>query len=169
MKEKIRAHFQRWNCRYFVTFTVISLIITDLLNGYYLKLFWSHRDMSLNLVRQSITKGGMIFEDFSPDTISEMTGFVDNTFYFFLFLVLFNNLFFYFFYYLKRLWAQGFVLFYTFSAALFALTFIVDNSGLPVGWKVYNVISIPFYLYLFLGVKTLKTETTILVNEKKGR
>jgi len=169
MKEKIRVHFQRWNCRYFVVFTVISLIITDILNGFYLKLFWTNRDMSLNLVKQSVTKGGMIFEDFSPDTINEMTGFVDNTFYFFLFLILFNNLFFYFFYYLKRLWAQGFVLFYTFSAAIFALTFIVDNGGLPIGWKVYNVISIPFYLYLFLGVKVLKTETTILANEKKGQ
>lgn len=169
MKEKIVSHFKRWNCRYFVIFTVLSLLITDLLNGYYLKLFWANKDMSLNLVRQSITQGGMIIEDFSLETINEMVGFVDNTFYFFLFLVLVNNVFFYFFYYLKKLWAQGFVLFYTFSAALLAVTFIIDDGGLHPAWKIYNVLSIPFYLYLFLGVKVLKNETTNPVSEKKGR
>ncbi|HLW56522.1 MAG TPA: hypothetical protein VKY27_04000 [Bacteriovoracaceae bacterium] len=169
MKEKFKAHFKSWNCRYFVIFTIISLIITDIINGYYLKLFWSNKGMSQNLVRQSIAQGGMIIEDFSIDTINEMTGFVDNTFYFFLFLILVNNLFFYLFYYLKKLWAQGFILFYTLTAAIFALTFIFDDAGLSPAWKVYNVLSIPFYLYLFLGVKVLKSETTIPAGEKKGR
>lgn len=169
MKEKTRVHFKRWNCRYFVIFTVIALIITDLVNGYYLKLFWASKGMSESLVRQSIAQGGMVIEDFSLDTISEMTGFVDNTFYFFLFIVLANNLFFYLFYYLKRLWAQGFVLFYTLTAAIFALTFIIDDGGLPSIWKVYNAVSIPFYLYLFLGVKVLKEETTNPGREKKAQ
>lgn len=169
MKEKFKVHFQSWNCRYFVIFTIISLIITDIINGYYLKLFWAKKGMSQNLVGQSIAQGGMIIEDFSIDTINEMTGFVDNTFYFFLFLILVNNLFFYLFYYLKKLWAQGFILFYTLTAALFAFTFIFDDAGLSPTWKVYNVLSIPFYLYLFLGVKILKCETTNPVSEKKGR
>lgn len=169
MKEKLKAHFQRWNSRYFVIFTIASLIITDIINGYYLKVFWLNKGMSQNLVRQSIAQGGMVIEDFSLDTINEMTGFVDNTFYFFLFLILVNNLFFYLFYYLKKLWAQGFILFYTLTAALFALTFILDDAGLSPLWKVYNVASIPFYLYLFWGVKVLKSETTNPANEKKGQ
>ncbi len=162
MKEKILAHFNRWNPRYFVVVTVLILIITDLLNGLYLKLFWSHRGMSELLVRQSIGQSGLVLEDFGPDTVSEMLGFVDNTFYFFLFLILVNNLFFYIFYLLKRLWAQGYVLFYTFSASILALTFIFDNGGLPFGWTIYNIASIPLYLYLFLGVKLLKLKTTII-------
>lgn len=170
MKEKILAHFNRWNPRYFVVVTVLILIITDLLNGLYLKLFWSHRGMSELLVRQSIAQSGLVLEDFGPDTVSEMLGFVDNTFYFFLFLVLVNNLFFYVFYLLKRLWAQGYVLFYTFSASILALTFIFDNGGLPFGWTIYNIASIPLYLYLFLGVKMLKLKTTIIpANGKKAQ
>ena len=170
MKEKILAHFNRWNPRYFVVVTVLILIITDLLNGLYLKLFWSHRGMSELLVRQSIAQSGLVLEDFGPDTVSEMLGFVDNTFYFFLFLVLVNNLFFYVFYLLKRLWAQGYVLFYTFSASILALTFIFDNGGLPFGWTIYNIASIPLYLYLFLGVKMLKMKTTTIpASEKKAQ
>lgn len=170
MKEKILAHFNRWNPRYFVVVTVLILIITDLLNGLYLKLFWSHRGMSELLVRQSIAQSGLVLEDFGPDTVSEMLGFVDNTFYFFLFLVLVNNLFFYVFYLLKRLWAQGYVLFYTFSASILALTFIFDNGGLPFGWTIYNIASIPLYLYLFLGVKMLKMKTTTIpASENKAQ
>lgn len=170
MKEKIKLHFKRWNPRYFVTFVVITLIITDILNGYYLKLFWANKDMSMNLVRQTIAQGGMVFEDFSLDTIKEMTDFVDNIFYFFLFLILVNNLFFYLFYYFKKLWAQGFVLFYTLTAAIFALTLIFDNGVLSPQWTLYNIISIPLYLYLFLGVKFLKEQTMLIpVSEKKGQ
>lgn len=167
MKEKILAHFNRWNPRYFVVLTVALLIITDFLNGLYLKLFWSHRGMSELLVKQSIAQSGLVLEDFGPDTVSEMLGFVDNTFYFFLFLILINNLFFYIFYLLKRLWAQGFILFYTLSAAVLALFMIFDKSDLHVGWTVYNLFSIPFYLYLFVGVKMLKTKTTLPVQKKK--
>lgn len=170
MKDKILGHFNRWNPRYFVITTVLILIITDLLNGLYLKLFWSNRGMSELLVRQSINQSGLIFEDFGADTINEMLGFVDNTFYFFLFLILINNLFFYAFYLLKRLWAQGYVLFYTISAAVLALTFIFDDGGLPVGWTIYNIATIPLYLYLFLGVKLLKLKTTIIpASGKKAR
>lgn len=160
MNERIRNHFLRWNCRFFVLFTVIALLITDLLNGYYLKLFWANKGMSYNLVRQSISQGGLVIEDFSLDTINEMVGFVNNTFYFFLFLILVNNLFFYGAYLLKKLWAQGFVLFYTLTSAFLALTFIFDDASLPVGWTIYNIATIPMYLYLFLGVKVLKNETT---------
>ena len=167
MKEKILAHFNRWNPRYFVVLTVLLLIVTDVLNGVYLKLFWSHRNMSELLVRQSVAQSGLVLEDFGADTISEMLGFVDNTFYFFLFLILINNLFFYFFYLLKRLWAQGYVLFYTFTAALLAVMFIFDESGLSMGWVVYNVATIPLYLYLFLGVKVLKLKTTIIPADGK--
>lgn len=120
------------------------------------------------MVEQSIAQSGYLIEDFAQSTISEMTGFVNNTFYFFLFIILANNYFFYCFYLRKKLWAQGYVLFYVLSAAIFSVSFIVDNVDLGVGWIIYNILSIPFYIYLFLGVKMLKCETT-LANEKKAR
>jgi hypothetical protein len=168
MKEKLKAHFLAFGPRRWVVFTVISLIITDLINCYYLKLYWLNKGVSDTLVQRSITQGGLLIEDFDRATLSEMTGFVNNTFYFFLFIILANNYFFYFFYLRKRLWAQGYVLFYALSAAVFSLSFIFDNAGLGAGWMSYNIFTIPFYIYLFLGVKLLKIETT-LVSEKKGR
>jgi len=171
MKDKLRSHFLSLGPRRFVAAAVLSLILTDILNCLYLKNYWVNKDISLNLVHQTILKSGQTVEDFSSITIQEMSGFVDNSFYFILFVIMVNNLFFYLFYLRKKLWAQGFVLFYALTGALLQFVFIFDHAGMSFGWLAYNVITIPYYLYIFLGVKFLKPETTLTIPkiEKRGR
>lgn len=169
MREKFREHFLKIGPRRFVNFAVIVLVILDLLNTWYLKLYWMSKNYSLVLVYQSIRQMGYPVEDFSRETILEMQGFLDNTFYFLVFIILINNLFFYFFYYKKRLWAQGYVLFYTITGAILAVSFIVDNGGLGAWWMLYNVLTIFVYGYLFAGVKLLKDETTIPPSPGRGK
>jgi hypothetical protein len=168
MKEKMKAHFLKFGPRRFVVATVLILLITDIINSYYLKLYWLKKDLSHFMVLQNIQRSDLQIQDFSQTTIDELAGFVNNAFYFFLLLIFANNLFFYLFYLRKKLWAQGYVLFYTLTAALFSLTFIFDNAGLGLGWMSYNILVIPVYIYLYFGVKLLKLETTHL-HEKKGR
>ena len=160
MKEKLKKHFLKLGPRRFVIGTVILLIAMDIVNSWYLKLYWLKKDFSTFAVHRMIEKNGEVIEHFSRDTILEMKGFIDNTFYFFLFLVLINNFFFYFFYLRKKLWAQSYVLFYTLTAAIFSLSFLVDHADLGWQWMLYNFLTIPVYGYLYLGVKFLKTETT---------
>lgn len=168
MKEKMKSHFLRLGPRRFVAATVLLLLITDILNTVYLRLYWLKKDLSTNLVYQMIHRNGGLLENFSAETVFEMKTFVDNTFYFFLTIVLINNIFFYFFYYRKKLWAQGFVLFYTLSAALLSVTYLLDLGLMGWSWSLYNFSTIFLYGYLFLGVKLLKYETTdaILPHEK---
>jgi hypothetical protein len=168
MREKLKAHFLRFGPRRFVAFTVLSLLVTDLLNSYYLKLYWASKDLSNAMVYLSIKRSSLSVSEFAPETLTEMKGFVDNAFSFFLLVILANNLFFYFFYLRKKLWAQGFVLFYALTATFFSMTFIFDGAALGVGWLAYNMLTIPFYLYVYTGVKLLKAETT-LEPGKKGR
>lgn len=171
MMEKMKIHFLKWGPRRFVTVTVLILVGLDLLNSYYLRLYWLKKDLSTMLVHQMIQRNGYVLENFSVDTILEMKGFLDNTFYFFLFLVLINNVFFYFFYWRKKLWAQGYVLFYTMTAAIFSISFLIDQAGLGWGWFFYNLLTIPVYAYLYFGVKVLKEETTNIIpaRETKGQ
>jgi len=169
MKDKLKSHFLKIGPRRFVVSTVSILIILDIINCWYLKLYWLKKKMSILLVHQSVARSGLNIEDFSGATIQEITGFVDNTFYFFLFVILANNSFFYFLYLKKRLWAQGYVLFYTLTTAILSVSFIFDNADLGFGWLVYNFLTIPSYLYLFLGIKLLKAETTNPGRGKKGR
>jgi hypothetical protein len=168
MLEKLRSHFLKVGPRRFVIVAVIVLTLFDVVNSYYLKLYWLKKDLSTTLVLQSIGRSGITVEDFSRDTLSEMVGFLNNTFYFFLLVVLANNLFFYFFYLKKKLWAQGYVLFYTLTAALFSITFILDKDTMGFWWTLYNVSTVIVYVYLYFGVKLLKPETT-LEGGKKGR
>ena len=160
MLEKIKTHFLKFAPRRFVVSAILLLASLDLINTYYLKLYWLNKDISTNLVYQMIQRNGYVLEAFSNEAIQEMKGFLDNTFYFFLFLILLNNLFFYFFYYKKKLWAQGYVLFYTLTAALFAVSFLIEKDGMGWGWFIYNILTTFVYLYLYLGVKSLKHETT---------
>jgi len=169
MLEKFKPHYLKLGPTKFVSATILVLLITDLLNGYYLKLYWSKKEISRLMVEQSILRSGVTLEDFSPDTFNEMLGFVNNTFTFFLLIILLNNLFFYGFYLKKKLWAQGFVLFYTLTAALFNLTFIFDHAGLGAHWIIYNVLTIPLYLYLYVGIKLLKDETTLPPSPGRGK
>lgn len=168
MKEKLRSHFLRFGPQRFVIVTVLLLVVTDLLNCWYLSLYWEKKNFAHLMIEQSIKRSGLQAQDFNPATIHEMLAFMNNTFYFFLVIIIVNNLFFYAFYLRKRLWAQGFVLFYTLTAAMLAVTLIFDNAGLGSGWLIYNLLSTFMYIYLYFGVKLLKPETT-LVRGKKGR
>ena len=163
MMKKLKAHYLKIGPRTCVVGTVLLLIVLDVVNSIYLRLYWLKKDLSTTLVHQSIRRSELILEDFSPETLMEMKGFIDNTFYFFLFLVLINNIFFYFFYLRKKLWAQGYVLFYTLTAAIFSVSFVLDNSGLGMGWMAYNIITIFIYAYLYFAVKLLKAETTEVI------
>jgi hypothetical protein len=160
MKEKLRKHFLNFGPRRFVGATVLTLLLTDLINFYYLKLYWAGKKISLLMVQQTIIRSGKIIEDFSASTIQEMTGFINNAFYFFLLIILMNNLFFYLFYLRKKLWAQGFILFYVLMSAVMQVTFIFEFNQMGYGWMAYNLLTIPYYLYLFWGIKLLKAETT---------
>ncbi len=159
MKEKIKTHFQKIGGRRFVILAILILIVTDLLNTWYLKLYWVNKDFSHTFLRLSAERGGMTLAELNPDTVSEMKQFVDRGFYFFLLIILANNFFFYFFYLRRKLWAQGYVLFYTLTAALFAVTFLFEGTALGIPWFAYNVSTILIYAYLYLGVKILKEDT----------
>lgn len=171
MMEKMKQHYLQIGPRRFVLGTILLLIVLDILNTIYLRLYWVKKDLTTQMVLRMMEQKGYTIEDFSRETILEMKGFLDNTFYFFLFLVLINNFFFYFFYARKKLWAQGYVLFYTLTAAIFSVSFIVDDVGLGWGWATYNFLTIPLYAYLYFGVKLLKHETTDIIpaHEKKGQ
>jgi hypothetical protein len=168
MKEKLKNHFMNIGPKRFVLLAVLLLIITDLINSYYLKLYWMQKKISSSIISISLQRSQLRMEDFSSETLIEMMSFVDNAFYFFILIIILNNLFFYAFYLKKKLWAQGYVLFYCLTAAIFSLTFVFDNEGMGQAWLVYNLLTIPFYIYLYFGVKLLKVETT-LVPGKKGQ
>jgi hypothetical protein len=167
MKEKLYHHFLKFGPRRFVIFTVLILISLDLVNCRYLQLSWQQNRLAEKMVELSIQNLKLTPEDFSPETVVEMTGLMTKTFDFFLFLIILNNLFFYFFYLRKKLWAQGYILFYTLTAALFSFTLIFDRS-MGMGWIFFNISTIPIYVYLYLGVKFLKDDT-ILIQGKRGQ
>lgn len=164
MKEKLLRHYTQLKPRRFVVGAVITLIILDLLNGYYFKLYWVQTDISQKILLRIIEQNG----DLDQGTIAEVIGLIDKSFAFFLFVILVNNLFFYLFYLRKKLWAQGYVLFYSFTAILFSVTTLFMGTVMGVGWFIFTLVNIPIYLYLYLGIKLLKNETT-LVPQKKGR
>jgi hypothetical protein len=168
MKDKLLAHFHKIGARRFVVGTVIILVVLDILNCVYLKLAWVQNDLSQRMVLQIINQMKLQPADFNPTTMLEIRGLVDKSFDFFMFIILINNLFFYFFYLRKKLWAQGYVLFYTLTAAIFSGTLLFDGYGMGSGWLIFNLMTIPFYVYLYMGVKLLKDETT-LVPQKKAR
>lgn len=160
MLQKFKPHFLKLGPRRFVIGTVLLLIILDLLNSYYLRIWWQHRDLSILMTKTLAMRQGIDWSTLSQESISEVRGLVDNAFYFFLFIVLINNFFFYAFYLRKKLWAQGYILFYTLSAALFAVTFIYEGPILGLGWFIFNISTLFLYAYMYVGVKLLKFETT---------
>lgn len=169
MQEKLVAHFRKLGPRRFVVATVVTLIATDLLNSWYLRLWWVAKNMSETLLYQSSQRSGVSLEELGPGSITELRQFFDQSFYFFLFIILANNLFFYLFYLRRKLWAQGFVLFYALTAAALSVGFLFDNAGLGTGWYIYNLTMIFVYTYMFLGVKYLKAETVDLPNHGHGK
>lgn len=169
MKEKLKGHFLKFGPRNFVIFTVLSLFVTDLVNSWFLRVLWQGKQMSMLLLRSVFTQKGVSIADFSAGSIQELIDFISNSFYFFLFIILINNLFFYLFYLRRKLWAQGYVLFYAITGAVLQLSFIFDNESVGWGWTVYNLLIIPYYIYVFFGVKFLKAETTEVVLGKKAQ
>ena len=169
MMEKIKKHFTSINSKYFVVIAVIGLVALDLINSYYLRIYWVHKDLSILYVEKIALTQGVDFGQLSRDSIQEVKQVIDNGFFFFLFIVFANNLFFYFFYLRKKLWAQSYVLFYTMTNSLLALLFIIEGPILGAPWFLYNLLTIFIYLYLYLGVKFLKKSTseTIPVHERK--
>ena len=168
MKEKLLNHYMKIGPRRFVAGTVILLIILDILNGIYFKLYWVKNSISEANVMMILDRMQTHPEELTQATLAEMGGLVDQSFNFFLFVILINNLFFYLFYLRKKLWAQGYVLFYTLTAVFFSFATLFMGGGMGVGWFIFTLINIPLYLYLYLGVKLLKNETT-LVPQKKAR
>jgi hypothetical protein len=165
MKEKFKLHYHQIGPRRFVLGTVILLTILDILGGYSFKESWVNNQISEKVVSLTIQRLQVQMTDLSSDTIAEMSGLVNKTFDFMLILILVNNLFFYFFYLKKKLWAQSYVLFYTLTASILSFTMVLDNN-VGAGWKIFNLLCIPIYLYLYLGVKILKTETVSLPEKK---
>lgn len=166
MKEKLINHYRKLAPRQFVAATVTILVILDILNGLYLKLSWAKNGLSKNMVLTIIQGMKLQASDFDQASMAEIGGLVDKSFDFFLFLILMNNLFFYLFYLRQKIWAQGYVLFYTLTGAMFSGFMIFDGYGMGAGWITFNLLAVPLYMYLYLGVKVLKFETT-LVPEKK--
>ncbi len=160
MKEKMKAHFLKIGPRRFVIGTVILLTILDLINSLYLRLYWVHKDLSIQIMKAVALGQKLNFSELSLDSIQEIEGVIDNAFFFFLFIILINNLFFYVFYLRRKLWAQGYVLFYTLTTGVLAITFLIEGTVLGWSWFLYNFATLFIYLYLYFGVKLLKNETT---------
>lgn len=165
MMEKIKGHFLKLGPKRFVLGTVFLLLVLDLINSYYLRLYWIFKDLSIIYVEKLALKQGLDFNSLTRDSIMEIKGVIDNGFFLFLFLVLINNIFFYIFYLRRKLWAQGYILFYTVTNALLSVLFLVEGPILGMSWYIYNVVAIFIYLYLYLGVKVLKFETTDAILE----
>jgi hypothetical protein len=159
MMEKLKTHFLKIGPRRFVIGTVLLLIILDIINSYYLRIYWEHRNLSVLMGKTLAISQGLDFREFSADSIREFKGLIDQAFFFFLFIVLVNNIFFYVFYLRKKLWAQSYVLFYALTNSILAVTFLVEGTILGMGWYLYNLATVFIYLYMYFGVKVLKHET----------
>lgn len=156
--KKLRNHFTKIGLRQFLFGTVIALIITDLINSYYLRLYWLNKNLSILYIKVMTQKQGIPFQELGPEAILEFKNLMDNGFYFFLFVVLLNNLFFYAFYLRKKKWAQNYIAFYTITNSILAVLFLVEGPIMGYAWFSYNLLSMFFYLYLYLGIKSVKWE-----------
>lgn len=168
MKEKIKEHFTKIGTPRFVIIAVVALIVLDILNSFYLRLYWVHKNISMLYVEQLAIKQGLDFGQLSDQSLREVKGLIDNGFFFFLFVIFINNLFFYFFYLKKKIWAHGYVVFYTVTNALLALLFLVEGPILGASWFIYNLSTILFYCYLYLGTKILKFEAASIPEDGKS-
>ena len=155
MINKLKSHYLKLGPRPFVIATALILLILDIINSIYLRLYWTFKKLSLVIVERLAHGQGLELGQLSDQTIIEVQGMVNNAFFFFLFIVIINNLFFYFFYLRKKLWAQGYVLFYTISNSILAVTFLIEGPILGLPWFIYNFATMFIYLYLYMGVKTI--------------
>lgn len=168
MYEKLRPHYLKIGARKFVIGTVVLLIALDILNSLYLREYWELKNITINMIGKIIKGQGGNLSQLGPGTLREIQEMVTNAFNFFLFVVLINNLFFYVFYLRKKIWAQGYVLFYTISNGLLAITFLIEGPILGWPWYLFNIGAMFLYFYLYIGVKVLKNETTDEVTPERG-
>lgn len=157
---KVKTHFLSFGPRRFVISAVLVLIILDIINSIYLRSYWVFKNLSRQTVEKLANNQGLEFSQLSEQTITEVTAMVNNAFFFLLFIILINNIFFYIFYLRKKLWAQGYVLFYAISNSVLAILFLVEGPIVGWPWFIYNLGTMFLYFYLYLGVKVLKYETT---------
>jgi hypothetical protein len=161
MMLKIKNHFKKFNLFHFTLGVIVSLIVLDLINFYYLSLYWTKQNLSLLYVQRLSLGQGLDVHQLSTQSIQEIKQVIDNSFFLFLVIVLINNLFFYIFYFRNKLWAQSYVLFYTLSNSVLAVLFLVEGPILGIPWFIYNLVTIFLYIYLYLGIKFFKDESMI--------
>lgn len=155
MKQKLINHYIKWKPKTFLWASVLTLLALDIGNGQFLRLSWTENNTSLSIVHIMIQKGEFNLSDLSTDTMTELLGMIDNTFFFFLMIVLINNLFFYLFTLRRKTWAHSYLVFYAMTGALFSLLMVVDSFSMGSFWGIFNIASILIYLYLFIGLKTV--------------
>ena len=156
--EKIKSHFQNLGIKRFVIIAVVALVILDVFNSYYLRIYWIQKNLSMLYVEKLAHNQGLDVRLLSHQSVQEIKGVIDNGFFFFLFIIFINNLFFYFFYLKKKKWAQGYINFYAVTNLVLGLLFLMEGPILGMNWFLYNLSTILFYLYLYTGTKLLKFE-----------
>jgi hypothetical protein len=171
MKNKIKNHFINLGSSKFIFITIITLLTLDIINSYYLSLYWDYKNFTLIYVEKMAATQGLDIHELSTQSLQEIKQMITNGVSFFLLIIILNNLFFYFFYWKKKIWAQGYVLFYTLTNALLAIAFLIEGPVLGLSWYAYNVLSVPFYLYFYLGIKIFKFKSFSLnpEHEKKAQ
>ena len=170
MINKIKNHYLKLNKNLFIPITILVLFALDLINSYYLRLYWVHKNLSLLYVEKLALNQGLDFSQLSEQSVLEIKQVIDNGFFFFLFIILMNNFFFYFFYLRKKLWAQGYVIFYAITNSILSILFLIEGPVLGLPWFLYNALTIGIYLYLYFGMKVLKLQIPVNhEHEKKGQ
>jgi hypothetical protein len=157
----IKNHYLKMSQKSFIALTVLSFFVLDLINSYYLRLYWTYKNLSLLYVEKLAQTQGLDFSQLSEQSILEIKQVIDNGFFFFLFIILINNLFFYIFYLRKKLWAQGYVIFYALTNSILSFMFLIEGPILGIPWFIYNIMTIGVYLYFYLGMKLLKIQIPI--------
>ena len=159
MIKNIKEHFSHLGIKRFTAITVLILLATDIINSFYLRIYWVHKNISLSYVEQVAAAQGIDFNQIGKSGLMELKAVIDNGFFFFLLIIFVNNLFFYFFYLRKKIWARSYVVFYCMSNSILALLFTAEGQLLGASWFTYNILTIGVYFYLAMGNKILKLAT----------
>jgi len=154
----LKKHYLKINQKRFIIISVILLLLLDLINSYYLRLYWDHKNLSLMYVEKLALTQGLDFNELSEQSVLEIKQVINNGFFFFLFIILINNLFFYLFYLRKKVWAQGYVIFYAITNSILSALFLIEGPVMGIPWFIYNLMAIGIYLYLYMGMRLLKIQ-----------
>jgi len=168
MKESLAIHFKKFKVNHFIIFTILCLIVLDLISFVYLaNTFKATLHSSSSLLWKLLSARFQVSpSDLNPEFMREFAALMLNTIYLIVFVIFTNNVFFYTFFYKKKKWAFSYVSSYCFFGALLNVFMIFDPNSMGVLWAFINTAMVPAYLYFFLGLKFLKPEI-IPVLEKK--